>query len=159
MKFRDFLENWGLTSLKLKAGFLEANFEPKDPDRAAAWDLYIELLTRVTTQYLAPDEGDEKSALASLHAVFPLTRDILKKHGSGAGEFAKLAIPVVNQIIRPCTSKWHRLLLTGAFDDPARRVEFRADLAAVQGQLRNYCKALADMAAVEDLTSLENTGS
>jgi hypothetical protein len=30
--------------------------------------------------------------------VIPLTREILCKHGSGAGEFAKLAIPVLNQI-------------------------------------------------------------
>jgi hypothetical protein len=156
MKFRCFLEEWGLTSLKIKAGFLDLEFAPSHPDRAAAWELYVELLTRVTTQFLPPDEGDEKSALASLYAIFPLTREILKKHGSGAGQFAKLAIPVLNQIIRPCTAKWHLLSSTGAFDDAILRTEFRTDLSAVQLQLRNYSKALADMAAVEDLTSLED---
>jgi hypothetical protein len=38
MKLRDFLADWGLTSLKLKIGFLEGEFTPSDPDRAAAWD-------------------------------------------------------------------------------------------------------------------------
>jgi len=155
MKRRDFLEQWGLSNLKIKLGFLEGEFAPKDRDRAAAWELYIELLTRATTQYLSPEEGDEQNALESLHAVFALTRDTLKRQGSGAGEFAKLAIPVLNQIIRPFTAKWHRLATSGAFNDVARRSEFRAELSALQPRLRNYARALAEMAQVEDLTSLE----
>jgi hypothetical protein len=70
-------------------------------------------------------------------------------------ESAKLAIPVLNQIIRPFTAKWHRLSLAGAFQDAARCGEFRAELAALQRRLRDYTRALAAMAEVEDLTSLE----
>lgn len=155
MKRRDFLEKWGLSSLKINLGFLEGEFSPRDPDRAAAWELYVELLTRITTQYLPPEDGDEKTTLDSMHAIFPLTREILRKHGSGCGEFAKLAIPVLNQIIRPFTAKWHRLSLAGAFQDAARCREFRAELAALQPRLRDYTRALAAMAEVEDLTALE----
>lgn len=36
MKRRDFLERWGLSSLKINLGFLEGEFAPRDPDRAAA---------------------------------------------------------------------------------------------------------------------------
>jgi hypothetical protein len=79
----------------------------------------------------------------------------LKRQGSGAGEFAKLAIPVLNQVIRPFTAKWHRLLLAGAFQDAGRCAEFRAELTELQKLLRNYTKALAEMAHVEDLTALE----
>jgi hypothetical protein len=61
----------------------------------------------------------EKIALESVHA-FPLTREILRRHGSGCGEFAKLTIPVLNQIIRPFTAKWHRLSLAKAFGDSER---------------------------------------
>jgi hypothetical protein len=61
----------------------------------------------------------EKTALESVHA-FPLTREILRRHGSGYGEFAKLTIPVLNQIIRPFTAKWHRLSLAKAFGDSER---------------------------------------
>jgi hypothetical protein len=94
MKMRDFLEKWGLSSPKINVGFLEGEFTPHDPDRAAAWDLYIELLTRTATQFLEADTGDEKAALDSIHDLFPLTREILKEHGSGASAFIKLAIPV-----------------------------------------------------------------
>jgi hypothetical protein len=158
MKRRDFLEKWGLSSLKLKIGFLEGEFIPRDPDRAAAWELYIELLTRVTTQSLQFDNGDEKTALESIHAIFPLTREILKRHGSGSNEFAKLAIPVLNQIIRPFTAKWHRLSLSGEFNNPMSCQEFRTELSALQPLLRDYTRALAAMADVEDLTDLEGVG-
>jgi hypothetical protein len=159
MKRRDFLEKWGLSSLKIKLGFLEGEFRPQDPDRAAAWDLYVELLTRITTQYLPPEDGDEEAALQSVFVIFPLTREILRKHGSGAGEFAKLAIPVLNQIIRPFTAKWHRRSLADAFKNPERCREFREELATLQPRLRDYTRALADMAQVEDLTTLEETGT
>jgi len=159
MKFRDFLENWGLSSLKLNLGFLEGEFQPKDPDRAAAWDLYVELLTRITTQYLPPDAGDEVGALNSVYAIFPLTREILKSHGSGCGEFAKLAIPVLNQILRPFTAKWHRISTVEGISSGQRCLEFREELTALQTQLRRYTRALSDMAAVEDLTCLESDNS
>jgi hypothetical protein len=155
MKRRDFLEQWGLSSLTIKLGFLEGEFAPRDADRAAAWELYVELLTRITTQYLSPEDGDEKTALDSVHAIFPLTREILRRQGSGCGEFAKLAIPVLNQIIRPFTAKWHRLSLAGAFQDASRCQAFRVELSALQARLRDYTRALAAMADVEDLTGLE----
>ena len=155
MKRRDFLERWGLSSLKINLGFLEGEFKPSDPDRAAAWELYIELLTRVTTQSLAPEDGDEKTALDSVYAIFPLTREILRRQGSGSGEFAKLAIPVLNQVIRPFTAKWHRNSLAGAFNDASQCQAFRSELGMLQIDLRNYTRALAAMAEVEDLTALE----
>jgi hypothetical protein len=116
---------------------------------------FVELLTRVTTQYLAPDDGDEKTALDSIYAIFPLTREIMRTQGSGCGEFAKLAIPVLNQVIRPFTSRWHGLFLQGAFHDPERRREFRVALQALQALLVDYTRALASMADVENLTTLE----
>jgi hypothetical protein len=152
---RAFLEEWGLSGLKFKLGFLEAEFAPHDADRAAAWELYIELLTRITTQRLLPEDGDEKTALDSLHALFPLTRDILKRRGSDSMEFAKLAIPVLNQVIRPFTAHWHRLSLEGAFAEAEQRIAFRDALERLQPRLRAYTKALAAMAMVEDLTDLE----
>ena len=44
-----------------------------DADRDAAWELYIELVTRITTQSLDEDDGDEKSALDSIYKIFSLT--------------------------------------------------------------------------------------
>ena len=63
MKSRDFLEKWGLSGLKIKLAFLEGEFNPRDPDRAAAWELYVELLTRTTTQNIAPKTETKKRRL------------------------------------------------------------------------------------------------
>jgi hypothetical protein len=56
MRMRDFLQAWGLTGLKINLGFLEGEFKPTNPDRAAAWDLYAELLLVLTTVcWMIPD--------------------------------------------------------------------------------------------------------
>lgn len=156
MKWKKWLDNWDMTSLKLTAGFLEMEWKPQDEDKAAAWALYIELLTRITTQPLPEEHGDEKTALASVYALFGLTREIIKSNGRHCIEFTKIAVVVLNQVIRPFTAKWHKRSLAGAFDHPAECLAFREELAALQLKLRNFTKMLADMAGVEDLTTLES---
>ena len=113
MKWSDWLENWGMTSLRVKAGFLDMEFKPQDPDRDAAWEMYIELLTRVTTQALPQGHGDEAMALTSMFKLFDITRTIIKKRH--CVEFTKIAIVVLNQRIRPFTAKWHKRSLAGGF--------------------------------------------
>jgi hypothetical protein len=154
MKLRDWLEQWGMSSLKVKAGIMEMEFEPRDPDRRAAWELYVELLTRVATQPLAEFDGDEKTALESIYRLFPLTRDILRAH-YGADQFAKVSVIVLNQIIRPFTAKWHHLVLAGELDKGERSKEFRSELVALRNRLCKYTEMLADMAAVESLVGLQ----
>jgi hypothetical protein len=156
MKWRNWLENWDMTSLRISVPFLDMEWNPQDQDRAAAWELYIELLTRVTTQTLQPEHGDEKTALESIYSLFGITRQVLKANTRNCTEFTKIAIVVLNQVIRPFTSKWHKLCLSGAFNDPNHCITFRTELAVVQSVLRKYTKMLADMAGVEDLTTLES---
>lgn len=155
MILREWLDRWSMTSLKINARFLEMEWKPSDADKNAAWELYIELLTRVATQYLEPNHGDEQSALESVHSLFGLTRSVIKQHGRGCIEFTKIAVVILNQIIRPFTAKWHRLSVQGAFEDDGQCKSFREELAELQTELRKYTKMLADMAEVEDLTELE----
>ena len=89
MKWSEWLENWSMTSLKIKPPFLEMEWNPRDEDKDAAWELYIELLTRITTQPLAYEHGDEGTALESVHRIFDLTRDVIKRHGRSCLEFSK----------------------------------------------------------------------
>jgi len=156
MKWKQWLEKWEMTSLQIKTPFLNMKWEPKDADRAAAWDLYVELLTRITTQPLPKEHGDEQTALNSVFALFGITRDVLKKHGRDAEEFSKIAIVVLNQVIRPFTAKWHKESLAGAFDNEAKCKEFREELEKLQRLLVLYTRMLSDMAGVEDLTKLED---
>jgi len=61
MKWSKWLENWNMTSLKINASFLEMEWKPQDADKDAAWELYIEMLTRIATQYLQPEHGHRQS--------------------------------------------------------------------------------------------------
>jgi len=155
MKWRNWLENWEMSSLKINTPFLEMEFNPRDEDKSAAWELYIELLTRITTQLLDDAHGDEKTALESVYSLFPITRQVIKGNGRGCIEFTKIAVVVLNQVIRPFTAKWHKLATEKVFANPEKCKEFRKELAQLQIQLRTYTKMLADMAGVEDLTELQ----
>ncbi|MBE7465640.1 MAG: hypothetical protein HS116_19370 [Planctomycetes bacterium] len=155
MKWKEWLDQWSLSSLKINLGFLETEWSPNDHDKDAAWELYVELITRITTQHLEPEHGDEKTALDSIFSLFGLTREILKCKGRHCLEFTRIAVVVLNQVVRPFTAKWHRLSLKGAFSNDAQCREFRKELSGLQANLRNYTRMLAGMASVEDLTSID----
>ena len=155
MKWKKWLENWDMTSLRISAPFLEMEWNPSDPDKDAAWELYIELLTRITTQPLKDTHGDEKTALESIYSMFSLTRSIIKTHGRGCIEFTKIAIVVLNQIVRPFTAKWHRIVVNGGLEKKEICRQFRNELTNLQEILRNYTRMLAHMAGVEDISSIE----
>jgi hypothetical protein len=157
MKWSKWLEKWDMSSLKIATPFLEMEWKPQDEDKVAAWELYIELLTRITTQPLDAMYGDEKTALDSVYTLFPITRQILKDNTRNCVEFTKIAVVILNQVVRPFTAKWHRLSLQGAFDNADRCSEFRDELYTLQITLRKYTRMLAEMAGVEDLTALETS--
>lgn len=155
MKLKEWLDSWNMSSLKVNVHFLEMEWKPDDVDKDAAWEMYIELITRVATQDLLPEHGDESTALTSIYKLFDITREIIKHKGRHCESFTKIAIIILNQRIRPFTAKWHRLSVQGGFNDAANCDQFRTELSELQSVLRTYSRMLADIANVEDLTSLE----
>ena len=156
MKLRELLDKWSLTKLKINAGFLDAEFQANDQEKDAAWAMYVELLTRITTQALPAEQGDEATALASVHSLFGITREVMRSPGARhADNFAKIAIVILNQKVRPFTAHWHKAALAGAFKDAAQCQRFRAELTELQQVLTRYAGLLSDLAGVEDLTRLE----
>lgn len=156
MKLRELFDHWSLSKLKVSAAFIDAEFTPNDQDKDAAWAMVVELVTRVTTQALPAEHGDEAAALASVHELFPLTREILRRPGARhADKFAKIAIIVLNQKVRPFTAYWHKAAVAGAFADAAQCRRFRDELAELQEVLTRYAGLLSELAGVEDLTRLE----
>jgi hypothetical protein len=155
VKIQDLFEKWNLTGLKIKTPIMDLEWNPSDQDKDAAWDLYIELLTRTTTQPLPDEDGVEQTALSSIYGLFGITRQALKEHGRSCIEFSRIAVIVLNQIVRPFTSEWHRRSENGAFKSPGECVEFRSELKALQIKLRNYTGLLAELANVEDLTNID----
>lgn len=143
-----------MTKIKLNLGFLDTEWQPQEKDREAAWELYVEMLTRIATQPLPESHGDEQTALGSVFSLFSITRDVLKRKGRDCVQFTKVAVVVLNQIVRPFTAKWHRLSIDKAFESETQRKGFREELAELQNELRKYTKLLADIAQVEDLTAV-----
>lgn len=154
MKMQKLFENWDMTGLKLNLGFLETEWEPQVKDSEAAWEMYVELLTRIATQPLPDDSGLESSALTSVYSLFGITRNILREYGKDSIGFAKIAIIILNQVIRPFTARWHKLSEEGAFQDPEQRSLFRKELAELQINLRNYMGMLAEIAGIEEISSM-----
>ena len=155
MKLKDLFDRWGLEGLKVKTPFLEADFQPDTADKSAAWEMYVQLLTRITTQKLPDDHGIEKTALDSVFSLFPVTREVLKRSGPSCIKFTQIAVIVLNQVIRPFTAKWHKLSVEGAFDEPEKCKTFRQELTELQIELKKYTHLLSDLADVEDLTDME----
>ena len=129
-------------------------WDPNESDQNAAWEMYVEMATRITTQRLPLEHGDEKTALDSVYLLFPTTRDILIKYGRNCKIFPILAIKILNQVVRPFTAKWHRRSLEGDFEQEITCLMFRSELESLQEVLREYMQVLAKMAGVEDFADL-----
>ena len=155
MTLEELLSNFRLSKIRIGPKWLAMEISYQEEDQNAAWELYVEMLTRIVTQPLPAEAGDEKTALDSIYSLFPTTREILRRRGRKTIKFSRIAIPVLNQIVRPFTSKWHKESLSGAWSDTKKRDVFRKELKALQEDLSNYNRMLADIADVEDLTDLE----
>lgn len=111
-----------LTSVKatLKTPLIdvEGTWEADEAQRSAAWELYVELVTRVSVVELKNNEGLLREALSSVYSLFQTTRGILKTYGPGIARpikkgrvsFGYLAVAVLNLVVRPVLAEWHPLL-------------------------------------------------
>ncbi len=123
-KLRTLLNTFHLEKIKLNLKLVDAEISFESSDQDAAWELYIEMLTRIVTQPLPSEAGDEQTALESVYSLFSTTRDILRRRGRKTLQFSKVAIPVLNQVVRPFTAKWHKESLANAFREENKRRNF-----------------------------------
>lgn len=170
-----------LTSVKVKLelpgiGGIEGNWQPDENERKAAWEMYVELITRIAITELRPDEGLLREALSSLYILFGTTRGILREYGPSVAQpkgednisFGYLAVTILNVVLRPLLSKWHPLLL----DYESKRdktvsplehekqwdryEELRVELNKVRSALTEYANLLAEVADVPPLIVQED---
>lgn len=105
--------------LKLPLLDIEGTWSPDKHEIDAAWEMYIELITRIAIVELKPNEGLLREALSSLHSLFNTTRGILKEKGSSIAKskgknkvsFGYIAVSILNRVLRPLLAEWHPLLL------------------------------------------------
>ena len=90
----------------------ELTFVVNNDAKQTAWQLFIQVSTRVSTQPLGQDEGFLSEALDSLYELFGQIRDLLMKGQPTRAAHGKtveyLALTMLNQELRPFLSKWHR---------------------------------------------------
>lgn len=148
----------------LPFGIGEITFIADEVQQRAAWELYVELSTRVTIQRLDEEHGLLREALTSLYSLFAITREILRKAGpdvaDGPDSFGPIAIRVLNDGLRPFTAKWHPLLKAHESHRPEHvdpvmherawivngedyHALMRRELEELQPKLKAYADALA----------------
>lgn len=143
----------------------------------AAWELYVELVTRIAVEPLGPQDSLLREALTSLYSLFSETRGVLRKYGPAVAvrignadiSFAEIAVSVLNRVLRPLLAEWHPKLL----DYESRRdvsvspaeherlwehnAELRSNLAEIRKALSAYADLLARAAGIEPVHGTSST--
>jgi hypothetical protein len=132
--------------------------------RRVAWKLFVETLTRVSTQPLGTEDGSLREALTSIYSLFNATRELLKNmppsKPASRVTVEMLAVRMLNQEIRPFLSKWHVRLkkfeatrgLGIEESEWSQNEECRKDLEALRSRLMSYAKAFGELASVANLS-------
>lgn len=146
-------------------------WKPDETERKAAWELYVELITRISVIELKENDGILREALNSLYSLFSTTRDILRNYGPSVAvthedanySLGKLAVNLLNFELRPLLARWHPLLqdyesrkekdmsVKAHEDKWENGKELREELNKARVVLIDYSKYLAKAAGVEPL--------
>ena len=148
IKFRPLmlLHQAGFTSINIGVSGTNVGWKLPVEGREAAWELYVEIVTRTTITDLDDDYGEDQAALSSVYSLFDTTREVLRKHGVRSANLGKVIIPILNETVRPFTTKW-----AGKVNKEVINPEFRNELNELRHKLRGYTAILAHLAGVEDI--------
>jgi len=165
------IESVRLTHIDVSFLGIEGRWVADRDQQRAAWEMYVELVTRITVQPLRRDDGLLRGALSSLYSLFGETRRVLKAYGprvatplaGGRTSFGQLAVGVLNSVLRPTLAKWHPRLQAHESCRPPERSPsaherewndhdaLRGELDAVREQLSGYADLLAKAAGITPL--------
>jgi len=145
-------------------GWLSVTLEPNDSERRAAWELYVELATRISSQSFDKEHGSVRAALESLYAIFTQTRTVLRAAGpevaNSETSFGPFAIRFLTEVLGPFLLRWHEPLRAYETLRPQetpvtiyekaweRHKEFCEELDSLREKTIAYVDALAEIAGV-----------
>jgi hypothetical protein len=157
--------------LDLKVFSIGGTWEPNGAERRAAWELYVELITRIS---VAPLRGGiAREALSSLYALFGASREVLRRYGPDVAEPKRdgvynlgfLTVAMLNFAVRPLLSYWHPELQAWeatrdaavsvkAHEDAWGRIgDLRAELERTRVVLAEWAATLAAACGIPDLSA------
>lgn len=160
-----------LAKVTVKLPGIEGEWVADEAQRTAAWEMYVELVTRIAVQPLGQDQGLLREALSSLHSLFDETRRILRAYGPDIAKperkrylsFGAIAVDVLNVWLRPFLALWHPRLQDHESRRPggasahehesawAEAPALRAALDQLRGQLAMYADLLAEACEIPSL--------
>jgi hypothetical protein len=133
---------------------LQGVWHPNEAEQAGAWDLLVELVTRISVVGLKEDEGRLDAALASYAAIFGAARGALQRHGPsvaaqrrGELSFAIIVAHLLNRVMRPVTGWWHPRV---AQLDAEQETKLRGTLAELSRLVTEYAKVFAEACDAKD---------
>ena len=96
-------------------GGVAGTWEPDESEVSAAWELYVEMVTRTPLGGFSSQEGSLREALNSIYSLFDTTRGILRRYGPAVARpkggrelsFGYLAVSMLNLVLRPLLTEWH----------------------------------------------------
>jgi hypothetical protein len=148
----------------------ELRFVVTRDSKRVAWKLFVETMTRVSTQPLEQEEGLLREAMSSLYGLFEMVRETLKETlpstaDDGAPTVEQLAITMLNLELRPFLSRWHPALRrwedahpgVSESEWPENRA-CRDALTRTQAAIRDYALGYARLAGVRDARAMVSAG-
>ena len=162
---------------QIAIGQIRGYLKPSKAERAAAFELFVELSVRVTTPSIDDERGTLRDTFDNLGAIGDVTREILRKHGCDAAKgrkdgnitLAVVALRVLNEIIAPRVISWEPALRDHesqlavqpspvapyaweqGWEDRDLAID---DLADMRREIRSYMDTLALIAGTPSLTDL-----
>lgn len=150
------VEDWRLEEVEISG----VKFTSGGTQRRVAWRLFVETTTRVATQPIQDHTGHVSEALASLHHLFGLTRQVLAEMEptpTASGETIETyALDMLNSDLRPFLAKWHPLWEEFEKNGDKstvwpRQAEFWTELKALQRKIESRARGLAHIAGVKNV--------
>ena len=147
-------------------GGIQGTSEPDASEVRAAWELYVEMVTRTPLGGFSINEGSTRESLNSIYSLFETTRTILRSYGPSVarprGErglsFGYLAVSMLNLVLRPLLTEWHPRLQSWERINPSEpeahwpdRANFLLALQRTREQLNQYAGLFAEVADVPEL--------
>ncbi len=148
-------------------GGIAGTWEPDESEVRAAWELYMEMVTRTPLGGFSSQDGSLREALDSIYSLFDTTRGILRKYGPAVARpksgrelsFGYLAVSMLNLVLRPLLTEWRPKLRSWERDNSnldenewKGRSDFLNALNEIRMRLRQYAGLFADVADVPELT-------
>ncbi|HEU5227207.1 MAG TPA: helix-turn-helix transcriptional regulator [Ktedonobacteraceae bacterium] len=146
-------------------------WRPDEAEKQAAWEIHVELVTRVPMTILEDNRGLLREALTSFYSLFQTTRIILRQLGpfqthpdaEPERSVSFLAVRMLNLALRPFLSKWHPMLkdyedrrpMTVGVLEYERQWEqyneLRREMIELRPTLLDYANAFATIAGTSSL--------